>query len=298
MSDSPLPSAPKPPVKSGIKTYLWAGVALAALVGAGGWWAYQNMGKSPQVGAGQPLNQSASHISVLKAPEAETAQPVTSSAELLPSAAQISLAQGTQAGAAAQPTPPPAPKPVVFDKTAVQLGTTISLLAGSWGNGGTLPRQLADTAAALAEKTGQHAVMEAAETLRAATPREGPVTLSLMLVQINQVAALQPPENLPEDDAAAQAQKSWLRKQLEQLISISSTPQTQNRWSVALRTVQQQIARGMVADAFTTLTEAPLAGDDRLAPLRASVRGYLDQTGKLNNLAITYTNLFLKAGGQ
>lgn len=295
----------KPAKKSSAGSYLAAGVVVAAAAGAIGWWQYQQSATGAEkVGAGTPLNQSASHINVLKAPpEAEEpAQPLTSSAELLPSSAHISLAD--ESAATTSTTTPPAapaqtvPQPAVFNQTAVQLGTTISLLASSWANGGPLPRQLADTAAALAEKTGQHPVADAAYVLRGATPREGPVTLNLLLVQAAQMLTLAPPEGLPEDDAAAEAQKSWLRKQLEQLITISSTPQTQNRWSVGLRTAQQQIARGMVADAFTTLTESPLAGDDRLGPLRTSVRGYLDQTGKLNNLVTTYSNTFLTGGGQ
>lgn len=293
MSDhSTLPPAPKSTTpQKGNRAYLLLGAGVLATAGAAGWWAFTHQKPGPQLEADKPLDQSTASITVLHGAPAtgnEAAQTLTTSSEKLASQAQIALKEEETAAK------PIAPKPVVFNQTAVQLGTTISLLVSSWPAGGTLPRELADTATILAEATGQHTVADAAQTLRNATPREGPVTLNLLLVEVAQALTLQPPANLPETDAEAEAGKSWLRKQLEQLVHISSTPQTQNRWVSGLQTVQQQIARGMVTDAFNTLTETPLAGDDRLSRLRAATRGYLDQTGKLNKLVTAYGNTFLQ----
>lgn len=256
------------------RTSLFLGLAGLAALGAGTWY-FAHPGNLPGVGAGQPLPSSTTQIKVL-----EEAQPVATAEE--PSTSiSISTPQP------ARPVPP-----AVFDKTAARLGTTLSLLLSTWQQGGPLPRQLAADAATLAEETGQPALEDAAAALRTATPREGPTTLNVLLVGIAQALTLPPPEDLPADDAAAEAQKSWLRKELENLVNIRSTPQTQNRWSTALSTVQMMFARGLVADGVATLNATPLVGDTRLDALRVDARTYLSQTGKLNNLITAYTSTF------
>jgi hypothetical protein len=187
----------------------------------------------------------------------------------------------------------PVIKPAVFDPTAARLGTTLSLLVNSWQNGGVLPRQLAAAAANLARETGQPALVNAANALRSSTPREGPITLQVLLLETSSVVTLDPPENLPETDAQAEAAKSWFRKQLEKLVNISSTPSTQHRWVTAILAVQQQLVRGAVSDAKASLESRPLDNDPRLEPLRILVHDYLAQTSKLTNLVTTYTNTYL-----
>lgn len=230
-----------------------------------------------KLGVGQPLASSNTEIKVL-----EEAQSVTASTEKLASTATITAPKEPE-----KPVPP-----AIFDKTAAQLGTTLSLLLSTWQQGGPLPRQLAADAATLAENTGQPALEDAASALRASTPREGPTTLNVLLVEVAQALALAPPEDLPADDTAAEAQKSWLRKEFEKLVNIHTAPDTQNRWHTALAAVQMMFARGLVVDGMEALNNAPLAHDARLNPLRAEVKAYISQTGKLNNLITTYTSTF------
>lgn len=266
------------------RTALFTAAGLLAL--GGGWLAYRTLHTTaPVVGAGQPLPaQSSSLITVLPGQEGETATPVTQSNQPLASSATISIV----------PPTPAAPPPAVFDATAARLGTTLSLLVSAWPNGGPLPRQLAAAASQVAQQTNQPQVAQAAAALRSATPREGPLTLPVLLLETSHALTLTPPENLPQDDAAAQARKSWFRKQLEQLVHISSTPATQNRWSAAMLLTQQQLVRGSVADAAQTLSRSPLVADARLNALRDLVRAYISQTGKLTALVSAYTSTYLK----
>lgn len=258
------------------------GLTGLALLGAGSWYLVHSgtsYFKTSTVGAGQPLPGSTTQINVL-----EEAQPVANGTETSSSTTIIT------------PAPARVVPPAVFDKTAAQLGTTLSLLLSTWQNGGPLARQLAADAATLAEQTGQPALEDAAAALRTTTPREGPTTLNLLLVEIAQALTLTPPEDLPTDDAAAEKQKSWLRKELENLVNIRSTPETQNRWSTSLAAVQVMFARGLVADGLASLSSAPLSGDPRLNTLRADAKTYLSQTGKLNNLITAYTSTFTLNG--
>ncbi|MBI1308586.1 MAG: hypothetical protein GC129_01830 [Proteobacteria bacterium] len=227
------------------------------------------------LGAGEPLAQSSSSINVL-----EEAQPLVEE----DSSSPTTTVQIT--------TPTPQPRPAEFDKTSAQLGTTLALLLSSWPQGGILPHQLANSAANLADATGQPAVAKAAAALRSATPREGPATISYLMVEVNQALTLAPPQDLPVDAASAEASKSWFRQQLEKIITIRS-PETQNNWSTSLLTVQQQIARGAVVDARQALTSKPLSADGRLDNLRNAVETYIAQSGRLNNLVTTYVNTFL-----
>lgn len=237
------------------------------------------------VAAGTPLPPtSTSQITVLPGQDGLAGTPLTASNNILPSTSSITL-----------PAEEPAPvvKEAVFDPTAARLGTTLSLLVSAWPNGGPLPRQLAAAAAGLAEESGQPALVTAANALRSSTPREGPITLQVLILETAAVVGLEPPENLPEDDAQAEAAKSWFRKQLESLVHISSTPSTQNRWVTSILAVQQQLVRGAVLDAKITLENKPLEADPRLEPLRTLIANYLTQTGKLTNLVTAYTNTYL-----
>ncbi len=274
---------------------LLSGTALTVVAGAAvGFKLYQSYEAAPQPGptlaAGTPLPPtSSSQITVLPGQDGTPGTTLTSSNQLLASTSSITL--------------PPAPaetpaKDAVFDPTAARLGTTISLLMNAWPNGGPLPRQLAAAAATLAEQSGQPALVNAANALRSSTPREGPLTLQVLLLEASAVVNLPPPENLPQTDVQAEAEKSWFRKQLENLIHISSVPSTQNRWVTAILTVQQQLVRGAVNDAAAALESAPLEADPRLEPLRQVVRDYLSQTGKLTNLVTAYTNTYLTARDQ
>lgn len=238
-----------------------------------------------KLAAGTPLPPtSTSQIAVLPGQDGLAGATITDSSHPLPSTTSITLPQ---------PEAAPVAQPAVFDPTAARLGTTLSLLVNAWPSGGVLPRQLASAAAQLAHETGQPALVNAANALRSSTPREGPITLQVLLLEASNVVTLAPPENLPEDDAAAEAQKSWFRKQLENLIHISSTPSTQNRWTTAILAVQQQLVRGAVNDAKAALESSPLEADPRLEPLRTVVHDYLAQTGKLTHLVTTYTNTYL-----
>jgi hypothetical protein len=193
------------------------------------------------------------------------------------------------------PIPETATTPAVipgFNPTTAKLGTTISLLVSSWAEGGVLPRQLANTAAELAAQTGHPAVADAARELRSITPREGPTTQSLLLIEAARVLTLPPPADLPQTDAQSQAQKSWLLKQIENWVSIDTTT-SQDRWSINIRNTQQLLARGLVADAAQLLNAQPLSEDLRLTPLRDITASYLSQRGRLINLVTTYTNTFL-----
>ncbi len=247
---------------------------------------YIETAHQPTVGAGMPLPPtSTSHIAVLPGQDGLAGTELTNSAQPLPSTTSITL---TPAEAPAKPQ-----GPATFDPNAARLGTTLGLLVNAWPNGGPLPRQLASAAAQLAAQTGQPSLVNAANALRSITPREGPLTLQVLLLETASVVTLPPPENLPEDDTAAEAQKSWFRKQLEKLVQISSTPSTQNRWVTSILAVQQQLVRGAVADARAALESAPLEADPRLEPLRRLIADYLSQTAKLNNLVTAYTNTYL-----
>lgn len=238
------------------------------------------------VAAGLPLPPtSTSKINVLPNQDG-LGTPITSSDTPLPSTTSITLPQAP----ATQVVPV---KNAVFDPTAARLGTTLSLLINAWPNGGPLPRQLATAAAQLANETGQPALASAANALRHATPRQGPVTLQVLLLETSNVVTLAPPEDLPQTDVQAEEQKSWFRKQLEKLVTISETPATQNRWVTAINTVQQQLVRGAVTDAMAALESSPLEADPRLEPLRRLTRDYLGQSGKLTHLITTYTNTYL-----
>lgn len=239
----------------------------------GAWYTYSNYFPATNLGAGVPLTSSSTEINVLE--EAEP-MPFTTS-----STTQVQVVA---------PTPIP---PATFNETTAKLGTTLSLLVNSWSRGGPQTRSLAAAASELADQTGQPAVAEAAAALRTATPREGPITQSLLLIEVAHALTLGAPSDLPEDDTAAEAQKSWLRKQIENLVTIQATPSTQNRWSMALLTAQQQIARGIIEDAQITLTSSPLSADSRLDELRGLTKGYISQTGKLYNLVDAYTQTFL-----
>lgn len=240
----------------------------------------------PAVAAGMPLPPtSTSHIAVLPGQDGLGGTTLTSSDAILPSTASITLPTEDQ---------PPAPRgPAIFNPNAARLGTTLSLLVNAWPSGGPLPRQLAAAAAQLAAQTGQPAIINAANALRSSTPREGPLTLQVLLLETASVVTLPPPDNLPEDDAAAEAAKSWFRIQLEKLVQITDTPSTQNRWVTSILAVQQQLVRGAVSDARATLESAPLEADPRLEPLRHLIADYLSQTTKLNNLVTSYTNTYL-----
>lgn len=239
-----------------------------------------------KVAAGLPLPPtSSSKINVLPNQDG-LGTPVTSSDAPLPSTTSITLPQAPETQIA------PA-KSAVFDPTAARLGTTLSLLINAWPNGGPLPRQLATAAAQLANETGQPALASAANALRSSTPREGPVTLQVLLLETSNVVQLTPPENLPQNDVQAEEQKSWFRKQLEKIVTISENPATQNRWVTAINTVQQQLVRGAVTDAMANLESSPLEADSRLEGLRILTRNYLSQSGKLTNLITTYTNTYL-----
>lgn len=271
--------------------YIFIPATAAILIGGAaiGYKLYQTYeaAPGPTIAAGTPLPPtSTSQITVLPGQDGTVGTTLTDSNQLLPSTTSITL--------------PPAEAPVVvkeavFDPTAARLGTTISLLMNAWPNGGPLPRQLAAAAAGLARESGQPALVNAANALRSSTPREGPLTLQVLLLETAAVVNLAPPENLPETDVQAEAEKSWFRKQLENIIHISSTPATQNRWVTAILTVQQQLVRGAVNDAAASLESSPLEADPRLEPLRTVVRDYLGQTGKLTNLVTAYTNTYLTA---
>ncbi len=240
----------------------------------------------PAVAAGMPLPPtSTSRINVLPGQDGLAGTTLTTSDAILPSTSSITL---PQEAATAHPA-----GPAVFDPTAARLGTTLSLLVNAWPNGGPLPRQLASAAAKLAAQTGQPALVNAANALRSSTPREGPLTLQVLLLETASVVTLAPPENLPEDDLAAEAQKSWFRKQLEKLVTITDSPATQNRWVTAILAVQQQLVRGAVTDARASLESAPLESDPRLEPLRRVIADYLGQTTRLTNLVTTYTDTYL-----
>lgn len=263
--------------------------ALVILAGAGvGYQLYQRHqadAPGPALAAGTPLPPtSTANIVVLPGQDGLSGTPLTDSTNQLPSTASITLPPVEAA---------PVIKPAVFDPVAARLGTTLSLLVNAWQNGGVLPRQLASAAAGLARETGQPALVNAANALRSSTPREGPITLQLLLLETSAVVTLTPPENLPENDVQAEAEKSWFRKQLEKLVNISSTPATQNRWVTAILAVQQQLVRGAVNDAKASLESRPLDNDPRLEPLRILVHDYLAQTSKLTNLVTTYTNTYL-----
>ncbi len=265
---------------------------LALLTVSGGglvYYLYQQQsttGTPVNVAAGLPLPPtSSSKINVLPNQDG-LGTPVTSSDTPLPSTTSITLPQAPETQIA------PA-KNAVFDPTAARLGTTLSLLLNAWPNGGPLPRQLATAAAQLANETGQPALASAANALRSSTPREGPVTLQVLLLETSHLVTLAPPENLPQTDVQAEEQKSWFRKQLEKIVTISETPATQNRWVTAINTVQQQLVRGAVTDAMANLESSPLEADPRLEGLRILTRNYLNQSGKLTNLITTYTNTYL-----
>lgn len=263
-------------------------IVLAAGAGTG-YMLYQRHHAATVVAAGMPLPPtSTSEITVLPGQDGLAGTPVTASNQPLASTTSITLPP-------IEPALPEPTKPAVFDPTAARLGTTLSLLVNSWPAGGVLPRQLAAAAAALARESGQPALARAADALRSSTPREGPITLQVLLLEASSVVDLTPPENLPQNDVQAQAEKSWFRKQLENLVHISSTPATQNRWVTAILAVQQQLVRGAVNDASAGLSSSPLENDPRLEPLRTLVHDYLAQTGRLTNLVTTYTNTYLTA---
>lgn len=263
------------------RSTLLLGLIGLAILSGGAWYLSHHsipyLSGVQKLGAGAPLAGSNTQIEVL-----EEAQPVTTSTE--------NLSSNTTIAAPTQPARiiPPA----VFDKTTAQLGTTISMLLSTWQQGGPLVRQLANDAANLADATGQPVVADAAAGLRSSTPREGPATINLLLVEVAQALTLSPPDDLPVDTATAEAQKSWLRKQLEQLVNIRSTPNTQNSWSTSLAAAQLLIARGLVVDASEALNSSPLSSDSRLDTLRADIKANLSQTGKLNNLVTAYTSTF------
>lgn len=266
--------------------------ATAAVILAGGalgytlYKQYIETAPLPAIAAGMPLPPtSTSHINILPGQDGLAGTTLTSSDALLPSTASITMPQDDTA---------PAPQgPAVFDPNAARLGTTLSLLVNAWPNGGVLPRQLASAAAQLAAQSGQPALVNAANALRSSTPREGPLTLQVLLLETAAVVTLPPPDNLPENDLVAEAEKSWFRLQLEKLVQISDTPATQNRWVTAILAVQQQLVRGAVVDARASLESPPLEADPRLEPLRRLVADYLGQTARLNNLVTTYTNTYL-----
>lgn len=274
---------------------LFATTAVVLVIGALGYRYYTQhparftgLPSLPPLSAGVPLPaESTSRIEVLPGQDDDTPTPLTSSAEPLATSTTIILPP--QSGAASSPTV----QPLVFDQNAAQLGTTLSLLLNAWPQGGTLPRQLAEAAHRLAVKSGQAELARVAALLRSSTPREGPVTLNVLLLETTQALALTPPQDLPATAAEAEAQKSWFRKQLEQIVTITNTPATQTRWSNGLLTVQQALVRGAVTDAARRLDEPPLADDPRLDRLRDSVRNYLAQNGKLTQLITTYTNTYL-----
>jgi hypothetical protein len=248
-----------------------------------------------KLAAGLALSpDSSAKITVLKAPvPTESGTPVTQSDELLPSSSHVSLIDGNaKPAAAATPTPTQVPAPV-FNPNAARLGTTLSLLLSTWDQGGALPHQLANTASQLAEKTGQPALIAAAKDLRRVTPREGPLTQPLLLVETSKALALKAPADLPVTNEQAEAEKSWFRRQLELLIQIDSKVASQNNWDAAMLTVQQFIARGAITDAANMLDETPLRQDNRLSSLREQVRTYLMQRGRLNHAVTTYANTFL-----
>ncbi|PZP39693.1 MAG: hypothetical protein DI585_03380 [Pseudomonas fluorescens] len=265
-------------------------IALLTVAGAGvGYKLYTeyNATSSTTVAAGTPLPPTSnSQIAVLPNQDG-LGTPVTTSTEVLPSTASITLPPA-ETSVSLHPT-----APAVFDPTAARLGTTLSLLLNAWPQGGILPRQLAAAASQLAAQTGQPQLAQAANTLRSSTPREGPITLQVLLLESANTVTLTPPEDLPQNDVQAEAEKSWFRKQLEKVIQISSTPATQNRWTAGVLAVQQQLVRGAVTDAMAALETAPLENDQRLEPLRRLTRDYLSQTGKLNHLVTTYTNTYL-----
>lgn len=271
------------------RLFLLAVVGIIAAAAGGSWWAYTQHKQGPtaeSLAAGLTLsNQSTSKINVLKAPtESESGQTLTQSNQILPSTAQVNLVTETEVL--------PSTQPAVFDENAARLGTTLSLLLSTWGQGGVLPRQLANAAAGLAEQTGQKALASAAADLRRSTPREGPATLSLLLVEADKILALGAPKDLPETDAAAQAETSWFRRQIALLIHVGA-PSSQTTWTSSMLTAQQLIARGAVADAANVLDTAPLGPDTRLNPLRLQLRTYLLQTGRLTHTITTYANTFL-----
>ncbi len=265
-------------------------LTILALSGAAvGYYLYQAQPGSARLAAGTPLPPtSSSHITIHPGQDG-LGTPITASDQPLPSTASITLPQPVA------PVATPS-QPSVFDPTAARLGTTLSLLLNAWPQGGVLPRQLAAAAAQLATQTGQPALASAANALRSSTPREGPVTLQLLLLEATHVVQLPPPENLPQTDQQAQAAKSWFRQQLEKIVTITDTPATQNRWVTAIMAVQQQLVRGAVADAMASLESSPLEADPRLEPLRRLTRDHLNQTGKLTHLITTYTNTYLLKG--
>jgi hypothetical protein len=239
--------------------------------------------------AGVPLSsESTSQIQVLPGQDGETPTPVTDSSHKLPSTTSITLPEPVATVTLTQP--------LVFDQNAAQLGTTLSLLINAWPQGGPLPRKLAEAAYQLAAKSGQMDLARAAALVRSSTPREGPITLNVLLLETSQALTLDPPANLPVNAAAAEKEKSWFRRQLEQIVTISNVPATQSRWTNSLQVVQQALVRGAVNDAAQRLESSPLSGDDRLDTLRDSVHNYLGQNGKLTQLITSYTNTYLING--
>lgn len=278
------------------KVFLPAVVVILAAGGGVGYELYKrhHTALGTTLAAGTPLPPtSTSQILVLPSQnglqqDGLAGTPVTDSTHPISSTASITLPPVESSGTEVVP-------PAVFDPTAARLGTTLSLLVYAWPNGGVLPRQLAAAAAGLADQTGQPALAHAAAALRSSTPREGPITLQVLLLEATSVVTLDPPADLPQNDVQAEAEKSWFRKQLENLIHISNTPSTQNRWVTSILAVQQQLVRGAVNDASAALSSSPLENDPRLEPLRTLVHDYLAQTGKLTNLVTTYTNTYLTA---
>lgn len=277
---------------------LFAVTAVVLVIGALGYRYYsQNphvLNKLPSfpslpLSAGVPMsNESTSQIQVLPGQDGETPTPVTDSTEKLPTTTSITLPEPVTTVTLTQP--------VVFDQNAAQLGTTLSLLLNAWPQGGPLPRKLAEAAYQLAAKSGQMDLARAAALLRTSTPREGPITLNVLLLETSQALTLDPPANLPVNAAAAEKEKSWFRRQLEQIVTISNVPATQSRWSNSLAVVQQALVRGAVNDAAQRLESSPLSGDSRLDTLRDSVHNYLGQNGKLTQLITSYTNTYLING--
>lgn len=216
------------------------------------------------------------------------------SAELSPPRSMVTAEP--MAPEAAAPVMPVTPQPAeAFNPTQAKLGSALALLVSSWAEGGVLPRQLANTVAELAAQSGVPTVAEAALALRSATPREGPATQSLLLVEASRVLALPVPEHLATSDAAAQARKSWVQQQLEQWVTVEVVPATQNRWAINLHNTQQLLARGLVADAAQLLNSTPLVEDTRLNGLRGAVAAYLNQRGKLVKLVTAYAGTVLAA---
>lgn len=278
---------------------LFAATAVVLVIGALGYRYYthnpQILPKLPSfpalpLSAGVPLsNGSTSQIEVLPGQDGDTPTALISSTDKLATSTTIILPEEVTATV-------PLSQTLVFDQNAAQLGTTLSLLLNAWPQGGPLPRKLADASYQLAANTGRMDLARAAALLRSSTPREGPVTLNVLLLETSQALTLSPPENLPVNAAEAEKRKSWFRKQLEQLVTISNTPATQNLWSTSLLTVQQALVRGAVTDAAQRLDSSPLKKDDRLDHLRESVRDYLGQNGKLTQLINTYINTYLING--